>query len=138
MPAGALGNRGDMMLLPGQTVMIESDAAEEAYGDPFALIPAAALDGFRGIERVVPDARFEVVTLHFAQDEIIFANIGALFHCPRNVDLVADAMTARVDSYPVLGLEAAETLVTLMEMDDQAGTTMPEITDIAMAARPAA
>ena len=126
------------MLLPGQTVMIESDVAEEVYGDAFALIPATALDGYRGIERVIPEARFEVITLHFAQDEIVFANIGALFHCPRNVDLVADAMMGNVECYPVLGFEAAETLVTLMEIEEQSGATRPEATDIAACDRSAA
>ena len=120
VPAGALGNREDMTLLPGQTVLIESDAAEEAFGDPFALIPAAALEGFRGITRVVPDGRMEIITLHFAQDEIVFANIGALFHCPRTGDLVADAMACTDQPYEVLGFEAAETLVTLLELEDAA------------------
>ena len=117
VPAGALGNREETTLLPGQTVLIESDAAEEVFGDPFALIPAAALEGFRGITRYYPNKRLEVVTLRFARDEIVFANVGALFHCPRCGDLVAEAM-GDGSPYEVLGFEAAETLVTLLEIED--------------------
>jgi hypothetical protein len=84
VPAHALGNREVVYLLPKQNVMIESDMAEETFGDPFALIPAAALEGQRGIERIVPDEGLNIVTLEFEQDEVVFANIGALFHCPRN------------------------------------------------------
>lgn len=120
VPAGALGNREEMLMLPGQTVLIESDAAEEAFGDPFALIPAVALDGFRGITRIVPEARLEIVTLHFAQDEIVFANVGALFHCPRTTDLVAEVMAQNAPVYDVLPMEDAETLVLLLEIEDGA------------------
>ena len=38
VPAGALGNREDMTILPHQPVLIESDTAEEMTGDPLALI----------------------------------------------------------------------------------------------------
>ena len=54
VPAGALGNREDMTLMPQQAVLVESDTAEAVFGDPFAMIPAAALDGFRGITRTAP------------------------------------------------------------------------------------
>lgn len=84
VPAHALGNRDVVYLLPMQNVMIESDMAEETFGDPFVLIPAAALEGQRGIERIIPDAGLNIVTLEFEQDEVVFANIGALFHCPRS------------------------------------------------------
>src|SRR5690606_31657325 len=53
-PEGALGNAQAMLLLPEQSVVIESEVAEVLYGDAFALIPASALDGFRGIARVEP------------------------------------------------------------------------------------
>lgn len=79
VPAGALGNRADMTILPHQSVMIESDAAEDMTGDPFALIPGASLAGFRGISQERPSEWVDVIQLHFTQDEIVFANIGACF-----------------------------------------------------------
>ncbi len=82
VPIGALGNQDPMFLLPDQNVLIESDTAEEVLGDPFALIPAQALEGVSGIRRVRPHQVLEVITLHFERDEVVFANVGALFHCP--------------------------------------------------------
>lgn len=52
VPAGVLGNRTTMKILPGQPVMLESDTAEAIYGDPFALVRARVLEGIRGIDRV--------------------------------------------------------------------------------------
>ncbi len=85
VPAGAIGNDHPMMLLPEQFVMIESDAAEEMSGDPFALVPACALVGFRGIERMVGQRPVEVVTLHFTSDEVVFADGGALVYAPADI-----------------------------------------------------
>ena len=117
VPAGALGNREDMTILPHQSVLIESDTAEDLTGDPFALIPGAALEGFRGISQTRPEAWVEVIQLHFAQDEVVFANIGALFLCRAQTDLISDAAPS---SYTVLDLEAAEDLVDCMMMEREA------------------
>lgn len=117
VPAGALGNREDMNILPHQSVMIESDAAEDMTGDPFALIPGAALLGFRGITQERPSEWVEVYQLHFAQDEIVFANIGALFLCRAQADLISD-MSAT--SYDVLDMDAAEDLVDCLMFEDDA------------------
>jgi hypothetical protein len=82
VPAGALGNTEDGVVLPGQAVMIESDLAEGMTGDPFVLVPAGVLDGVCGIEAVLPDGGFEVVVLTFARDEVVFTKPGLLCHCP--------------------------------------------------------
>lgn len=81
VPAGALGNRRPMVLLSGQSVLIESDRAEALYGDPFALIPAAALEGWKGIARLPAETEVEVVFLEFDSDEIVYAEGMALIHC---------------------------------------------------------
>lgn len=86
VPIGALGNQDPMFLLPDQNVLIESDTAEEVLGDPFALMPAQALEGVSGIRRIRPHQVLEVITLHFERDEVVFANVGALFHCPAYAD----------------------------------------------------
>ncbi len=82
VPIQALGNEEPMVLLPEQVVMIESDVAEELTGDPFALIPAKLLVGFRGIERFRSLHPIEMATLHFEHDEIVYADGGALMLSP--------------------------------------------------------
>ena len=113
VPAEALGNRDDMFLLSQQSVMIEADAAEEVFGDPFAMIPALSLVGFRGITRVPPAEKIDLITLAFAQDEVVFVNTGALIFCPKSFDI----LDAGLSSYNALPLEAAKALVAVMEMD---------------------
>ncbi|MBU2994733.1 Hint domain-containing protein [Octadecabacter sp. 1_MG-2023] len=117
VPAGALGNHEEMTLLPHQSVMIESDAAENMTGDPFAVIPAAALEGYRGITQTRPSEWVEVIQLHFAQDEIVFANIGALFLCHAQTDLISDAAPS---DYAVLPMDVAEDLVDCLMFEDDA------------------
>lgn len=121
VPAGALGNLTDMTVLAHQSVMIESDTAEDLTGDPFALIPGTALIGFRGITQTRPTAWVEVIQLHFAQDEIVFANIGALFLCRAQSDLMSDAAPTL---YEVLPMDVAEDLVDCLalESDPQPAT----------------
>lgn len=116
VPAGALGNRADMTILPNQPVMIESDAAEDMTGDPFALIPGASLAGFRGITQMRPTERVDVIQLHFAQDEIVFANIGALFLCRAQADLMSDTAAS---SYDILPLEVAEDLIDCLMFENE-------------------
>lgn len=121
VPAGALGNRADMQILPGQNVLIESDTAEAMYGDPFVLLPAAALEGYNGISRLALSARVEVVSLHFAQDQIVHANIGALFLCPRACDLMHDLFAVAEPSvYRVLTLSEADEVLAGMEVSGMA------------------
>lgn len=122
VPAGALGNQADMSLMPGQAVLVESDTAEAVFGDPFAMIPAKALDGFREITPTAPSPRIEVVTLEFAQDEVVFANIGALFFCPAAVDIFSDRAEA---TYACLTLEQADLLVSFLEEEDM-GRASPQ------------
>lgn len=121
VPAGALGNRADMYLMPQQAVMVESDTAERLFGDPFAMIPALALEGYRGISRTVPEARIEVITLVFEQDEVVFGNIGALFLCPAQMDL----LDAGCDAYQVMSLDDADMLVSFLEMEDLGQVAQP-------------
>lgn len=78
VPAGALGNSADMILLPDQNVMVESDAAERLFADPFAILRARDLVGLRGIEAISGEALADVITLHFDAHEVIHAGGGAL------------------------------------------------------------
>lgn len=82
VPAQALGNRTEVTVLPEQTLLIESDAAVELYGQPFMLVSAAVLDGHRGIARRQPPREISVITLEFERDEVIYTNGTLLVHCP--------------------------------------------------------
>ena len=121
VPTGALGNQSPMRLLPEQSVMLESDTAEEIFGCPFSMMPAAALEGFRGITRTDPRGSVEVVSLCFAQDQVVFANIGALFLCPRVItgEIVRDSMemSAGGPYYP-MDFDRAETLAAMIEAEE--------------------
>lgn len=88
VPAGALNNRCDLTMMPEQGVVVESDVADEATGDPFAVVEAQQLVGLRGIRRVEPKAYLEVVTLVFAEEQVVYAEGGTLVHCPTSGDLL--------------------------------------------------
>ncbi|MDU8927408.1 Hint domain-containing protein [Alisedimentitalea sp. MJ-SS2] len=100
VPVGAIDNAELMIVLPRQGVMLESDLAEKALGDPFALVLAAALEGARGVKRVCPADAVEVVNLHFEADQVIFAEHGALLFCPSGGDLVQIALRGKVQHCP--------------------------------------
>lgn len=119
VPAGALGNSEVMHLLPRQGVVVESDAAEACFGDPFALIPAAALEGLRGIARVplrdMGRNLGDVITLQFEEDAVVFAKSGALFFCNAAGDFVADLFDApRSSAYDMLSLGDAKALTNMI------------------------
>lgn len=122
VPAHALGNLDVMYLLPSQGVMVESDAAEEMLGDPFALIPAKALEGLRDIAPVAPRHDMEIVCLHFAEDQVVFANSGALFFCPAETDLLNDVFGApKTSDYQILPMAEALSLATFIEAEIASG-----------------
>ncbi|RDC72401.1 hypothetical protein DLJ49_10850 [Rhodovulum sp. 12E13] len=113
LPAGLIGNAAPLLVGPGQGVMIESDLAEAAWGDPFALVPAASLAGLPGVAEVLPEAPLVVVSLGFEADEMVFAEGQALVQCagawsqPATLD---DAATASPPRYAMLGAGEARML----------------------------
>lgn len=135
VPAGALGNRGDLHLMPEQYVMVESDAGEELFGDPFSLIMAHVLEGMNGIEAIRPDHGLkdgpEAIVLHFETDQVIFAESGVLFYCPSACGLLDQAVSAHVGApYKALRQEDADVLVMCIESEKAASrlwadTTLP-------------
>ncbi|MDA5094636.1 Hint domain-containing protein [Aliiroseovarius sp. KMU-50] len=82
IPVRVFGNSRPIVLLPEQCVIVESDAGEKLFGDPFSLIPSAALPGFKGVRHLDHCAPYEVVTLHFEKDEVIYAEGSSLIFCP--------------------------------------------------------
>ena len=122
VPAGAMGNTVDVALLADQGVLIESEAACDAQGDPFAVVRAKHLAGFRGVHRAMPPARMEVVTLVFAEEEVIYAEGGVLLHCARMV-LHLDDLGRTCAGYDVLSTHDASFLVDCMAVEYADGKT---------------
>lgn len=121
VPPRVLGNSGRFRLLPDQAVLLDCDLAEDMFGDPFALIPAAALHGWRGILPEPPGAREQVLSPVMAEDEVIYAAGGALIWCP--ADLPAGlpmGLHPRGDraGYAPLSLASARELVACLIAQD--------------------
>ncbi len=123
VPAWALDNREDLVLLPEQKVLIEADKAEELYGDPFAFIPAAALEGLRGITRFRPRQLMDAVVLGFATAQIVYASRGVMLSCPGDPFSDADWYAPEYVAYT---LSQARHLVACM-MAEEAGAALREI-----------
>lgn len=116
IPAGALGNREMMKVLSSQSIMVESDAAEDLFGDPFTLIPAEAIEGLYGVARTPPQEDVEVIILHFASDQVVFADNGALFFCPAFADMIDAAFAQETEPfYSVLSMDEARFLAVHLE-----------------------
>lgn len=124
IPQQALGNRKPIWLMPEQGLVVESDTAGEVLGDPFIVMPARALVGFRGIRPAKPEDELRITTLAFARDEAVYVEGGMLAHCPRPRSILTDAEprpeTEEI-SYKLLDMRAARHLVRcLIDEDDPA------------------
>jgi hypothetical protein len=118
VPVDALDNRDELTLLPDQGVMIESDAALDMLGDPFAIMTAHNLVGLRGIHRRQPKQRIELVAVYFEHDEVIYAEGGALIHCPGDMSTLDKFLDAAPQTYRVLKEEQAAELAFHIGIED--------------------
>jgi hypothetical protein len=116
VPGGALDNCAEMTLLPGQHVLLEAEIAEDAFGSPLVLLPAAALAGYRGIHWQEGRERVEIVTLGFDEDELVYGNTGALLHCPSTARM--GEQVTRSNFFTVLGMEQARAMVGILAHGD--------------------
>lgn len=112
VPMDVLGNTDPAVLLPEQGVMLDSDLAEEMYGEPFVTVPASALEGWRGIFRVPPLAQ-TVVKLAFDTPALIYAGGDMIVVCP-GLPMLSMAHGDLATSVPPLGPAAARHLVGCM------------------------
>lgn len=119
VPAGALCNRVALSILPDQGVVIESDVADEAFEDPFAVIAARELVGLRGITQSPLKFQQEVVTIIFEDEQVIYAEGGALIHCPKSVDLFDQRSLLTQTRYSVLTPALAALVVDEMRLEDE-------------------
>ena len=118
IPAGALGNYVDMTVFADQGLMIESDAALDQHGDPFAVVPALALVGVRGITRQAPPQQIEIITLSFDAEQVIYAEGSVLMHCPLQKLSLNAMLEGTEGDYDVLSLSDAAFLAECLVFED--------------------
>ena len=82
LPGGSFDNCSDMLMLPGQNLLVDTLGDAAFPDDLVVLIPAAALEGVCGATPIRLEKPLEVITPRFAEDEAIYANSGTLLHCP--------------------------------------------------------
>ncbi len=119
VPVGALDNRAELTLLADQGVIVESDGAADAFGDPFAVIPAHALTGIRGIHRAAPARQVELIAIYFDREEVVYAEGGALIHCPRNTMTLDAFLNAEPAAYDVLSPRDAAFVAECLVVEDR-------------------
>ncbi len=126
IPTDALFNRSPMWVMPDQGILVESDVIERQFGDPFAVVPACTLNGFRGITRVPPGARMELIVPRFAQDEVVYVEAGAMGYCPSSRDLLDYAINPQKEIYNVLPVGDARALVIdMIDADEKTTENVP-------------
>ncbi len=81
LPAGAVGNRAPMQMLPGHEVLLDSPLAEARFGTPFVLVPAGCLAGQGGVTRTELRATVDARMLVFDNEELAHVNGAALLLC---------------------------------------------------------
>lgn len=82
LPGGVLDACSDLLIPPGQHLLIDTLDDPGLDGAPFALVPAQALLALKGPRRVHVDADFEVLTPLFTEEEVVYAQSGVLLFCP--------------------------------------------------------
>lgn len=133
VPGGVLSACSDLLLLPGQHLLVETGAAAELLDQDVVLVPAAALDGWQGVAMHRPRHGIDVVTLGFEAEEIVYANTGALVHCAaaatpdaRAPELGrAEGQVPRSDFFTVLDRDGARKLLGLDAPEPSAPAARP-------------
>ncbi len=115
-PEGALGNVAPVLLPPGQPVLVQTPHAFPFCGEAQALVPAAALEGWRGIAPHVPDTAEPILQLRLARSGLVEAGPGLVVavegvKAPGR-DLIRQLLTA--PALPVLPLAAAQHLIAIL------------------------
>jgi len=113
VPGGALDNCEDLWLMDDQQVLIESEISEKLLGTATVLVPARALEGYRGIERLFGGRPTEVFSMGFEDEELVYGNSGVLFHCAP----AAATEAATSGFFTCLSAERAQALLSLIEAD---------------------
>lgn len=119
LPQGSIGNPETVMLPPGQPVLIKSDYAMPFSGDDLALVPATALEGWRGIAPHVPARTEPILRLFLDRATILFVGPGLMAGCDGMHDSTFD-IKRLLDgpTRPTLPLAAARQMVAHLIADE--------------------
>jgi hypothetical protein len=113
IPVGALGNGQEILVPPGQPVWVETDFAMPYTGEGAALVPAASLEGWRGIVPLARATSAPIWQLQLDRAGLARSGSGVVFGIDgvesEAVDLVTRLLSA--PERPVLPLAAARHLV---------------------------
>ncbi|MEP5154857.1 Hint domain-containing protein [Planktotalea sp.] len=109
---GFVENTRPVSLLPMQGVMVESEAAEDHRGDPFAVLMPSAIESYGLAGTSAPVEPIQVIILEFEDDEVIYGESGVLYFVPRAFDLLTEEHVG--PEYKVL--DAKETYDVLEEL----------------------
>ena len=116
VPEGCIGNSEDLVFLPGQGLLLECENAQDAMGDPFAVVPAAALEGVCGIAQTQARPEMVLHALRFARDEVVYIDSGLLAFCRTDRAAGKDAGASRYDIRSVKDARALLTDLDLAEL----------------------
>jgi len=119
IPTRAFDNAGPVMLPPGQPLLIQTDWAMPFSGDDLALVPATALEGWRGIAPHVPAETETILQLQLDHSAILFIGPGLLAGCDGDDDASFDLKRLmQFPRRPVLPLAAARHMVAQLVADE--------------------
>ena len=82
VPGGVFDTCGALSLLPTQRVMVDFACVEDMFDRPCVLVEAQALVGYHGIVRKTAEEAQSLFRLTFQEEELVYANTGAVLHCP--------------------------------------------------------
>lgn len=115
-PESALGNQVKVLLPPGQPVLVKTAYALPFTGEALALLPAAALEGWRGVGPHVSNTAEPILQMRLSRPGLVQAGpglfVGVEGNASAEVDLIALLFAA--PHRPVLPVVAARHLVAAM------------------------
>lgn len=134
LPEACLGNAQTVMLPPGQPILIRTHYAMPFSGDDLALVPATALEGWRGIAPHVPARSEPILHIRLDRSAILCVGPGVLAGCTGTDDATFDLRRLLDDPVrPTLPLAAARQMVAHL-VADEAGDAIRDLQ--AAASRP--
>jgi len=126
LPEGAVGNEAMLMLPPGQPILIKTHYALPFSGDDLALVPATALEGWRGIAPHVPACAEQILQLRLPRPAVIFAGPGILAGCEgQDIGCFDLKSLMSTPTRPMLPLAAARQMVAAL-IAEEAGAGFAE------------
>lgn len=119
LPVDAVGTHAETLLPPGQSVLIRSSFALPFSGDDLGLIPATALEGWRGITAHVPALTEPILHLRLPRSAVLFAGPGLMVGCDGTEQARFDLkQLLHCPSRPVLPLAAARQMVAALVAEE--------------------